>query len=487
MAVEKVSYLTAKIFFSHPIMYVFEGLGTNTPFDVREYCLIFKDDMCEEWVDTEATREYTLKLIRIEKEKPGYFENLINSYEWRKEKFLNLVDELDRSDLAKKNDEELIAMLNTFMRVYVDQFCLPAITFMYADHMSNILLKKFSEKHENASELLSAVTNPSIEMFSNAERRELLELMCRMIEKFGNGLFKLPEEKIETKIKKDKLYEELVKHSMKYFWIDNNYRRAVVLGPFDFIRKMKDESLSFEHPKDELEEIKKIKEEAESKRKKYGGMLGDEEKTMAYLLSRGAEFQDERKKCNLIGDHIIQKFADEISRRSGITKELVANAKFDEIFGLLDGSITAEELEKRGKEFHTMYYKNEGNKTEIGFKKGRMHEIKEVKKPEMFTGTPASMGIAKGKVRLILSDHDFKKMGKGNILVSGMTRPDFVPVMKKAAAIVTDEGGLTCHAAVVSRELGVPCVVGTRIATAVLEDGDLIEVDGKKGTVKISK
>ena len=75
-------------------------------------------------------------------------------------------------------------------------------------------------------------------------------------------------------------------------------------------------------------------------------------------------------------------------------------------------------------------------------------------------------------------------MNYGDVLVSVATTPSIVTAMKKAAAIVTDQGGLTCHAAIVSRELGVPCVVGTKIATASLKDGDLVEVDAMKGIVR---
>ena len=69
-------------------------------------------------------------------------------------------------------------------------------------------------------------------------------------------------------------------------------------------------------------------------------------------------------------------------------------------------------------------------------------------------------------------------------LVSNATQPELLPAMKKAAAIVTDVGGMTCHAAIVSRELGVPCVIGTKIASQVLKDGDLVEVDASHGRVK---
>jgi pyruvate,water dikinase len=68
-----------------------------------------------------------------------------------------------------------------------------------------------------------------------------------------------------------------------------------------------------------------------------------------------------------------------------------------------------------------------------------------------------------------------------------MTTPDFVPAMRKAVAIITDEGGITCHAAIVSRELGKPCIIGTKIATKALKDGDVVEVDADNGVVRIIK
>lgn len=77
------------------------------------------------------------------------------------------------------------------------------------------------------------------------------------------------------------------------------------------------------------------------------------------------------------------------------------------------------------------------------------------------------------------------KVKEGDILVTFMTTPVFVPAMEKAAAIVTDEGGILCHAAIVSRELGIPCVIGTKIATKVLKDGDFVEVDANRGIIKI--
>lgn len=106
----------------------------------------------------------------------------------------------------------------------------------------------------------------------------------------------------------------------------------------------------------------------------------------------------------------------------------------------------------------------------------------------IFKGQIASPGaIIRGQVQIILNINEVNIFKKGNILVTSMTVPDFLPAMKKARAIVTDEGGITCHAAIVSRELRIPCIIGTKIATKVLLDGDVVEVDAGKGVVKIIK
>ncbi len=98
-------------------------------------------------------------------------------------------------------------------------------------------------------------------------------------------------------------------------------------------------------------------------------------------------------------------------------------------------------------------------------------------------GFGASPGIAGGVARLLAGPAEMDRLAQGEVLVTSMTTPDMVPAMTRAAAIVTDEGGMTCHAAIVSRELGVPCVVGTRAATRTIADGAEVTVDGKTGAV----
>mgnify|MGYP001576008055 CR=1 FL=1 len=107
-----------------------------------------------------------------------------------------------------------------------------------------------------------------------------------------------------------------------------------------------------------------------------------------------------------------------------------------------------------------------------------------VLKNDELKGQIACRGNVQGIVRVVFDPRDDRGFRQGDVLVTSMTRPEFVPLMKRAGAVVTNEGGITCHAAIVSRELNIPCIIGTKIATQVLKDGDLVEVDADNGIVR---
>jgi len=114
-------------------------------------------------------------------------------------------------------------------------------------------------------------------------------------------------------------------------------------------------------------------------------------------------------------------------------------------------------------------------------------EEEKIQGKEILKGLAASPGIASGTVKIVRNMEDLQKIKAGNILVTKMTNPDMVVTMQKSAAIITDEGGLTAHAAIVSREMGIPCVVGTQEATAILKEDELVTVDGFNGKVYLGK
>lgn len=121
--------------------------------------------------------------------------------------------------------------------------------------------------------------------------------------------------------------------------------------------------------------------------------------------------------------------------------------------------------------------------TTLGEGKKEMTSSKEEKLNVLVRGLAASPGIAAGPVVIIKDMNEIARVNEGDILVTGMTNPDMVPAMRKAAAVVTDEGGRTCHAAIVSRELGIPCIVGSKDGTKILKEGMQVTVDATRGVV----
>lgn len=102
-------------------------------------------------------------------------------------------------------------------------------------------------------------------------------------------------------------------------------------------------------------------------------------------------------------------------------------------------------------------------------------------------GTVAFRGVVSGKVCVVLARADMAKFTDGDVIVAPMTDPSYLPIMKRAAAFVTDEGGTLCHAAIVARELQKPCVIATKVATQVFKDGDIVEVNAVTGVVKLTE
>ncbi len=147
------------------------------------------------------------------------------------------------------------------------------------------------------------------------------------------------------------------------------------------------------------------------------------------------------------------------------------------------------ELEKKHGSKRFIYQKSKGRET-IEWISNPQTIVKQIEgeiKSNQIKGVSTYLGKVSGRVHVIL---DFMKPGvmkKGQILVSINSNPHLMPLIRKAGALVTDEGGVTNHAAIISRELKIPCVIGTKIATKVLKDGDLVEVDANRGIVKIIK
>ena len=229
--------------------------------------------------------------------------------------------------------------------------------------------------------------------------------------------------------------------------------------------------------------------------------LNKEEKKLVIFTQFVMAIRDERKDFLMKATTIFHRVGEKLFTEAGVDTANVYLWSVPEIIKgveYLKKNIGVLEDRKKG---YDLLISDDNSRTEeygeFDKKKKEMSEYfitqHRIKNPEendnlMIRGQVGSKGIVQGVVKVINNFEEEKgKFNKGEILVTGMTRPEYVPLMKIALAIVTDEGGITCHAAIVSRELKIPCVIGTKIATKKLKDGDFVEVDADNGIVRIIK
>jgi len=179
-----------------------------------------------------------------------------------------------------------------------------------------------------------------------------------------------------------------------------------------------------------------------------------------------------------------------IAHKKNIDSNIIDLLSPEEITRLCKSQfVPSKRLIKKRRDF---IYIREKNKETLIFDDAIAHKIRfsvkeEIFKhnPEIIKGRAGYKGVINGMAKIIFSEKDFSKFKGGDVLVTINSNPSLMPVIKKCSAIISDEGGITCHAAIIARELKIPCIIGTKIATKVLKDGDLVEVDADRGIVKI--
>lgn len=376
-----------------------------------------------------------------------------------------------RRDVSKK---ELCRELESFADLVL-RFWLIVHVPEIANWGGELLLKKELQKidFDKANEYLEILSAPVKYSFFQEEELALLRL---------------------AEIKdKQKLTEALKIHAKDWHWILNSYGGNRVLSAKYFGAKL-EELIKNAPAKEAIGEIKN-KVAANKKRKtdlikKLN--LNDQIVLIAEQLSQSIWWQDFRKGYIWRMNHLWDLALRAIEKRTSWKFKEIQYCFFDELSGVLDGRISKKKVLRRQK--HYGFYFEEGEMFEFFDKKTfdkfwRLYAEEKVSETKEIKGLLVSRGqggVVSGRARIITDP--FKEQNKfqsGEILVASMTSPEYIIVMKKAIAIITDYGGMTCHAAIVSRELGVPCLVNTRNATKTIKTGDLIEVDADKGLVRI--
>jgi phosphoenolpyruvate synthase/pyruvate phosphate dikinase len=357
------------------------------------------------------------------------------------------------------------------------------------------LLKKYLSEANNYmifqnialfEDMISDLTNKLVKKYSKnkKEYNTLLELITT-----SNRLTAIEKEKNEflcLGVKKDSV--SINKHVKKYSWLALRF----------FIGKPWTKELVLQRLKNytpvkarlELEKIVSSRQTRELQINKVTKNFSKKDKEIVELIRNIVFLRTQRTDFFQESSYYVLPLIKKIATELKITyNDLLYLSASEVLLSLKNKFNYLTCIKKRKKGFLVFFDYNQNIVLEstdaLKYIKQRPILKQNLKTTKKISGQTGFLGKATGKVKIIKSAKDNMKVKKGDIVVAIMTTPNFIPALEKAAAFITDEGGITCHAAIIAREMKKPCIIGTKNATKLLKDGDIIKVDADKGIIKI--
>ena len=379
----------------------------------------------------------------------------------------------------KLSDKKLVDIIERFNQLQKDvhcprgpMWCLETPSNLVSDYLRNYLEEQAREVGKTKTKPYLAFQSLSASLSNSIWTEEELALIkiCKIVDK-------------------KKRLKKLEEHARQYDWLEyglegkkmslkdftERMNKILKKNPDILARKLAKEKKDLARSQEKIIREYKIDE----KHQKIFAIVRDS--VAARLYSKDSQF---------FGYYALEKILEEFGRRTGLNLEQVRFLAPREFRLALLENQDFSTLTKARMEY-SLHVSNEGNT--VFFQGEQAKKVKkkmnfnlhqdDLKESKLVSGQPAYPGIVRGRVKIVNTINEIFKVHQGNILVSRMTNPSILPAMKKAVAIVTDIGGITCHAAIVARELRKPCIIGTKVATQIFKDGDEIEVDANEGRV----
>lgn len=346
-----------------------------------------------------------------------------------------------------------------------------ALTTQLENYFKQQLEKKGLNK--KFAEYFSTMVSPTVPSFATREEQELVQIAAN------------------AQLKGKKTVEkELEKHTQNYFWLPYDYEGTIWEKTY-FETVIEELMAKSGNLKEQAEKLQKRFAELEKKQNQIiqASEMDEKHRQLFKALQDCSEAMDYKKELFTQSHWYKNNLMKNIATRLEIPFYHTYFIQREEMKpALMEGKLDRQTIEQRT-QYCVSIVQNGSSRIELGenakaWEQKIQAEQTEKTDSKEIHGQCASPGSAIGKARVLESPKQIGEMQEGEILVAQATTPDFVPAMKKAKAIITNEGGLTSHAAIVSRELGVPCIVGTQNATKRIKTGDLIDVHAASGIVK---
>lgn len=405
--------------------------------------------------------------------KKNFFPKIKREVNSRAEKLIFFSRALRKKDFSKYSNKKLAELYLRFTELFMQMRMYSSLptameheTNMWTEYLKKILEKKISNQEEY-NKVFSTLTTPEKYSYVNEYETEVAKL----------GVKKYLREDIS---------EEVKKLSEKYAWIAYTFEGTPitekdVYEKIDILGKTSEDFAEFlGGNKERPRQIRLLKKVFEKKHK-----LTKQEFKMFEIGADIVFIKFFRKGIFAESYYSIEFLLSEIGKRIGCSVHQVSNMfAYEVLAALKTGNFPSKLIDLRVKESIFLTDKKQSSSFSTKVKNFYSVRLQEIIAGDL-KGQIAFSGKVTGRVSIINSVEDMKKMKDGDVLVSRSTNPSLVPAMRQSSAFVTDAGGLTCHAAIVAREMKKPCIVGTKFATKVLKDGDLVEVDANKGIVRI--
>ena len=421
------------------------------------------------------------RFIKFFIKNPKAFSNLIRDLEVKKRKaFRKYGEKFNSANLKKLEDRGLLKIYNKLFYLIKHFFYLNQVVW-FLDISGYQFLKDNLLKQNFTLEDINLLAQPDKRNYLEEEKEEFLKLCLKC---FKNR-------------KKVNLHRLLKYHLKKFAYTGVSYCKEPPRREKDYleqIERYRKEKRNWRYFKEILEERNKDFRKRIKARDKMSNEIKDARFKKAILVLRQAAWGKDyfRGSISEIVYHYFDALLRELARRLKIKDSQIKILTDKELNRLAAGKRLDWKKINLRQEYYAigtfnhkffLYYGKKAKQIENkyfakpkGNKKG--NKIRELK------GVPAQKGVARGQAKIILSYNDFKKFKEGDILVATNTMPEYMSILRKAGAIVTEIGGVTCHAAIVARELKKPCVIGVNSATNIIKDGDLVEVDANKGIIR---